>query len=253
MYKKWLISSTVVFFILLIIVLTSYRRPATAGSDNFDVLIFTQHWPQTVCLAWKENSASHNCWLPAHKDQWTIHGVWPSQYHKLGPQFCDNSSKFNPAALKPIEGELQEKWIDIQEGKESYSLWQHEWNKHGTCAAKLEKVNTELKYFKEGLALLSQYDMKNVLAKSNILPGNVYAIDELLDAIEKGLGKRGSVVCIKDKKTGESYIFEIRICFNKQFELINCDGISGYPTNCNKSNNVIYPGEVPKKRNIAQQ
>ncbi|XP_076628303.1 ribonuclease Oy-like [Colletes latitarsis] len=250
MYKTWFVSSTVVFFILLIIVLISYRRPAPAESDNFDVLIFTQHWPQTVCFAWKENLASHTCSLPTHKNEWTIHGVWPSQYHKLGPQFCDDSAKFNPAELKPIEGKLQEKWIDIQYGKESYSLWQHEWNKHGTCAAKLEKVNTELKYFTEGLTLLSKYDMKNVLAKSNILPGKPYATDEFLNAIQKTLGKRGSVMCINDKKTGKLYIFEIRICFNKQFELIDCDGTYGYPTNCNKSNNVIYPGEVPENYKI---
>ncbi|XP_054003039.1 ribonuclease Oy [Hylaeus anthracinus] len=222
------------------------------AQSNFDVLIFTQHWPQTVCYLWKESSASHTCSLPRDNDEWTIHGLWPSEYHKLGPQFCNRSLPFNETALKPLWSQLQEKWIDVEYGRESSSLWKHEWEKHGTCSTMLENVNTEVKYFKKGLDLLSQYDMKNVLAKAQILPGNSYAMTDIFNAIQRILGKRGTVICQKDKKTKKSYIFEIRICFNKNFELIDCDGVYGYPTNCDRSTNVIYPGEVPHNYHVVR-
>lgn len=152
---------------------------------------------------WKEESTSHTCTFPRDNHEWTIHGLWPSVYNALGPNYCNSNLPFNKTALKSLEHELQEKWLDVEQGRASYGLWQHEWNKHGTCAAVLPKVNTELKYFKEGLSLLSQYDMKHVLGKANIMPGKKYAATDILNAVERVLGKRGVVVCRKDK---------VRIC-----------------------------------------
>lgn len=137
--------------------------------------------------------------MPKERDEWTIHGIWPSQYHKVGPQFCNKSMPFDRDALEPLESELQEKWIDIEYGRTSYSLWEHEWNKHGTCAAVMEELSNEFKYFHEGLNLLSAYDMKNVLAKANILPGNTYELATILNGIDRVLGKRGLVICRKSK------------------------------------------------------
>ncbi|XP_043802312.1 ribonuclease Oy isoform X1 [Apis laboriosa] len=213
------------------------------SNNDFDVLIFTQHWPQTVCFTWKEKSTSNTCSLPKEHDEWTIHGIWPSQYHKIGPQFC-NKLPFNSTALEPLKEELQEKWIDIEKGRTSYSFWQHEWDKHGTCAVVLKELNTENKYFAKGLELLSTYNMKNVLTKANIIPGQTYNKTEILNAIEQQLNTRGILICQENKHTGESYIFEIRICFNKTLELSDCTEINEYPTNC-KSERIIYPKKVP--------
>ncbi|CAK9821107.1 Ribonuclease Oy [Anthophora plagiata] len=223
-----------------------------SGSTDFDVLIFTQSWPKTVCFTWKESSASHTCTLPKDQNEWTIHGIWPSQYHKMGPQFCDKSKPFDAKALKDLQSELQEKWIDVEYGKESYSFWEHEWNKHGTCAAQLRQLDTEVKYFGEGLHLLGIYDMKNVLAKASILPGQIHNATTILNAVERVLGKRSVLICRENHKTGELYILEIRICFDKTLGLINCDGVYGYPTNCNSYKDVIYPGEVPHLYNVVQ-
>ncbi|XP_060820469.1 ribonuclease Oy [Bombus pascuorum] len=225
----------------------------TTGSTDFDVLIFTQHWPQTVCYTWKESAASHTCSLPTEDDEWTIHGIWPSQYNKMGPQFCNKSMPFDHLALKSIERELQEKWIDIECGKTSYSLWEHEWKKHGTCAATLEYLNSEVKYFKAGLNLLTKYDMKSVLSKDNIVPGKTYNTTDILNAIERILGQRGTLICRKNNDTGESYILEIRICFDKMLQLIDCDGTYEYPTNCDLYGHVTYPDKVPQGHNVAQK
>ncbi|XP_033326608.2 ribonuclease Oy [Megalopta genalis] len=222
---------------------------ASARSKDFDLLIFTQRWPNTICTMWKEESPSHSCALPSDKSEWTIHGLWPTQFHRMGPMFCDPSRPFDPSALIPLEDQLKEKWIDIEYGRESYGLWQHEWNKHGTCAAQLPELNTEEKYFGEGLALLSQYDMKNVLASSNILPGSNYAASDLFNAVLQVLGAHPVIVCRKDRETGDSYLFEIRICFDKSLELIDCDQVTEYPTNCGDSEDVIYPADVSSDYN----
>ncbi|XP_012222273.1 ribonuclease Oy isoform X2 [Linepithema humile] len=219
-----------------------WRRQTSA---DFDVLIFTERWPLTACFVWKENSESHSCLLPK-RDEWTIHGIWPTKYNTMGPQYCDRSLPFNASALAPIENELKENWIDIQNGSKPYTFWKHEWDKHGTCAVVIEALNSELNYFEKGLKLLDTYNMIVVLAKANILPGETYTIDVMLTAIEEVLGKRGQITCAKHEKTGESYVNEIRICFDKSLQLTNCDGIYNFPTNCDRNKQIIYPSYVPR-------
>ncbi|EFN78569.1 Ribonuclease Oy [Harpegnathos saltator] len=200
---------------------------------------------------WKESSGSHSCSLPKH-DEWTIHGIWPTQFNHIGPQFCNRSLHFNTSALAPIENELKEKWIDIQKGSKPYSFWRHEWDKHGTCAVTIKDLNSVFKYFHTGLKLLDTYNMIDVLAKANILPGEKYTIDDLLHAVEKILGKRAQVMCTENEETGESYVFEIRICFDKTLQLVDCDGVYDFPTNCNKSKLITYPGHVPHNYQVIQ-
>lgn len=228
------------------------RRQRIRNSDtNFDLLIFTQRWPQTVCYAWKEKYAPHTCRLPTN-EEWTIHGIWPTQMGKEGPSYCNNASRFDSSVLSPIENELETKWIDVENGTAHYSFWEHEWDKHGTCAMVIKDINNELKYFRKGLDLLDIYDMKYVLAKANILPNNSYRVPEILDGIEKVIGKTGQVECIVNPKTKDRYLFEVRICFNKSFDLIDCNGIANYPTNCSRKKNIIYPGDVPHLINVVQ-
>jgi len=43
---------------------------------SWDILIFTQTWPNTLCYSWKGQNASHKCNLPIDKNIWTVHGIW---------------------------------------------------------------------------------------------------------------------------------------------------------------------------------
>ncbi|XP_072754756.1 ribonuclease Oy-like [Anoplolepis gracilipes] len=220
-------------------------------SNKFDVVIFTQSWPLTACFVWKESSETHSCSLPK-RDEWTIHGIWPTRYNTKGPEFCNKSLPFNASVLAPLESELKENWTDIHKGSKPYSFWKHEWNKHGTCAVTIKALNNEYNYFQEGLKLLNTYNMIDVLAKANILPGNSYTVDNMLTGIEKVLDKRGQIMCVKDKKTGDSYVSEIRICFDKELQLTDCDGIYEFPTNCDISQEIIYPSYVPQTHHVVQ-
>lgn len=147
----------------------------------------------TACFVWKKGSDKHSCSLPK-REQWTIHGIWPTKLHTLGPQYC-NRLPFNPKTLAPIESELKESWTDIHNGSKPYSFWKHEWDKHGTCAIGIESLNNEFNYFKTALKLLDNYNMIDVLAKANILPGKKYMVQDIFAGIQKILNKSSQIMC----------------------------------------------------------
>lgn len=128
--------------------------------------------------------------------EWTIHGIWPTKYHQLGPSDCNKTLPFDESTLQPIIHQLDDKWINIEDNTPHFSFWRHEWDKHGTCAAVLNDMNTELKYFQKGLDFLNEYDMTHVLAKANIIPGREYPIQDIINGVQKVLGKTVEIQCI---------------------------------------------------------
>lgn len=232
------------------------RGSRLAGpSNDWDVLIFTQHWPATVCMEWEEKNPSNNtCRMPAEKEIWTIHGIWPTKFGTIGPTFCNSSLHFNASMLAPIMSNLTEYWIDVEVPQPANSFWKHEWRKHGTCSAAIPALNTELGYFKQGLAWLEQYNMKDVLDKGGVHPDSNTPTDttSLWLAVKTTLGVNPSIHCIHDKKTSQYYLKELRICFNKALELVDCDGIRMHNSlrwqplgNCPNDKPVLYPSSVP--------
>lgn len=160
--------------------------------------------------------------------------------------------------VRKINGAKLIQWLFIifflKIGTPEESLWKHEWLKHGTCAALLQELNTENKYFGQGLAWLQQYTMNGLLAKSNVLPGAMYNVTDFYDAIKQALNINPSIHCVNEHGGGQ-YLSELKICFNKQLELIDCNGISdeyiiehknGVITNCNARLPIHYPSTLPE-------
>lgn len=94
--------------------------------------------------------------------------------------------------------------------------------------------------------------MADVLNKANIQPNKQYSIAELQDGIRSTLNHNPSIHCIREKYTGENYLSEIRICFNRQLELIDCVGVHSKDnssneiiTNCDSNEPIFYPATVP--------
>ncbi|KAH8402844.1 hypothetical protein KR222_002659, partial [Zaprionus bogoriensis] len=226
-------------------------------AHGFDVLIFTQQWPVTTCYHWREQDPSHECTLPQKKEFWTIHGIWPTKLGQLGPNFCNKSAEFNPEQLQAIVDRLNTYWPDLEGASSQEWLWKHEWLKHGTCAAAIAQLNDELKYFNQGLQWREKFIMSRVLDAAGIHPDSNNTVIALNNAVVRGLGRNPSIHCLFDGKHGVSYLSEIRICFNKSLELIDCDGVRSpdlvaikYPggtvnTNCHISSPVHYPSLVP--------
>lgn len=227
---------------------------------DFDLLIFTQRWPITACYEWREKSSDHICGLPSAKDIWTIHGIWPTKLNTIGPSFCNKTAIFNVTELSAIEPQLEQLWINVEKNKPFDSLWRHEWLKHGTCAAAvLVQLNTEDKYFGQGLSWLQQHSMTGALGEGGITPGGNYTVVMIHKVLMDRFQKNAAIECYHDRETKLQFLNEIRICFNKNMELTDCDGIlfedvfinppgGKLITNCNLNKPIFYPGKVPLSR-----
>ncbi|GBO98419.1 Ribonuclease Oy [Eumeta japonica] len=163
--------------------------------------------------------------MPIRDNGWTIHGIWPTRKGSIGPNYCNRTWTFDPKQIKSIETVLNEYWKNIEKGTPVYELWSHEWAKHGTCAADLVTLNTELKYFSQGLFWTKRFPINEFLANAGITPSpdKLYPLSDINMAIKNKINVDPIIEC--HKKGGTNYIAEIRICFDKNLELVDCDGV----------------------------
>ncbi|KAJ0175811.1 hypothetical protein K1T71_008970 [Dendrolimus kikuchii] len=234
--------------------------PKHHKADNqWDLLIFTQSWPPTVCKVWSDKP-NHSCNLPS-PEHWSIHGIWPTKLGTMGPSFCNKTWLFDPEQVRPIENTLEDMWINVEKETSLYSLWAHEWSKHGTCAAQLEQLNSEFKYFSKGLEFINDYTMTNILNEAGITPSDnkEYKITDFHNAINSKLGVNPAIECRKSK--GKQYIVELRICFKKDLTITDCDGIVREVSvgnlrilsNCDTSKGIIYEYNAKPPQRILLQ
>lgn len=69
----------------------------------------------------------------------------------LGPFFCNSTWKFDPDKVEELRTTLLRFWPNIHGGDTDDSLWRHEWDKHGTCAALDPQLSSEQLYFNKGI------------------------------------------------------------------------------------------------------
>jgi ribonuclease T2 len=141
----------------------------------------------------------------------------PTKLGERGPEYCNVSLHFNKTELEPIEQELKQYWTNIHNGN-LYTLWKHEWRRHGTCAAALPAFDKESKYFGQGLKWIKQYDMANILGMSGIQPNNRYTAEDVWNAVKGSLGKNPAVQCTVDPVS-----IKIGIYSSLMYSLDNCE------------------------------
>lgn len=196
------------------------------GDNSFDLLIFAQSWPMTNCIEWKERSKGNTCQIP--KNIWTVHGIWPTRYNVIGPNYCEPAKPFDPEALDPILEKLEAHWTNIHANAEEDSFWAHEWKKHGSCAANLTQLDSELKYFTQGVEWNIKYPLYDILSAASIVPGSSYSFNQIFTAVQSQIGgHRPAVICEYDEKLHNKILAQINICFDKDLELTDCDRIKG--------------------------
>nr|XP_022918100.1 ribonuclease Oy [Onthophagus taurus] len=231
---------------------------------DWDYLIFVERWPITVCIEWHDKNVKNNCTIPVNNVQWTIHGIWPTKIGTDGPSFCNKAWPFNETKIEKIEDELKQYWTNIEENTGLISLWKHEWLKHGTCAATLNLLDNEYKYFNQGLDWVKKYSVGEILKRKGIVPNNTgYTIQEINDVLTQELNTTVIIQCVVQAHTKISLISEIRMCFDKSLNLIGCDfdtlkylftdnmmynyESSGIFTNCNLKKPVMYLDSIPRE------
>ncbi|CAH1957893.1 unnamed protein product [Acanthoscelides obtectus] len=189
--------------------------------------------------------------MPPAMATWNVHGIWPTKTGMEGPFCCPSAIHFDPTQLQPFLTDLNNNWTNIEGGTKEYSFWRHEWEKHGTCASVSPFLNSIQNYFRQGLEWNKQYKLSNILEQSKIVAGTSgYSPGQIFDAVKSVIKVKPTIQCEVDHKTKESMISEIRICFNKSLEPIDCDHSDSVTsgaaiTNCDLNKPVMYFSEMP--------
>ncbi|KAL0964672.1 hypothetical protein UPYG_G00327400 [Umbra pygmaea] len=179
-----------------------------APSPMWSKLILTYHWPTTFC------SMEH---CHSTFDYWTLHGLWTD----IG-QECNSSWHFNKTLIQDLLPDLLRFWPDLRNPASS-SFWKYEWNKHGTCAAKAESLNSQHKYFDKALELYKKMALNDLLNRSNIVPSKAYyTFDHIEGAIFNFYTVKTKIQCNFPEGQNFQMLGQIEICFNSDFQLEDC-------------------------------
>lgn len=133
---------------------------------------------------------------------------------------------FNPAAIFGIKDKLNEYWTDIEITTENNtkttavnssstdlfhkkdSIWAHEWVKHGSCAMSLPALDSEFKYFYQGIEWSEQYNMDKILKDSGLLVNSTSNfVTDYWKAVKSILKTNSYVHCVY-KHVSYSFIYK---------------------------------------------
>ncbi|KAF8567246.1 hypothetical protein P879_06550, partial [Paragonimus westermani] len=183
---------------------------------HWDYMVFTQQWTATFC------TFKHCVRFPGSKD-FTIHGLWPSNWPSEEPTDCPVAPDFRENALEPIIDQLNEMWPDVLNSGDSFKFWRHEWYKHGRCAIEDELIGDELDYFNVSLDLKKRTPVLQVLLQEGIEPNNytIYKTEDIIAKLHKGFGTLPTLSCMK-KHRETAKLLEVRLCYSPSLALIDC-------------------------------
>ncbi|XP_062375019.1 ribonuclease T2 [Sardina pilchardus] len=169
----------------------------------------TLHWPQTFC------NMEH---CSPHLDYWTLHGLWPN-----AGMNCNNTWKFNISEVQDLKADMEKYWPNLLHPT-SIQFWSYEWHKHGTCAASVESLNSQHKYFSKALELYKRFDLTKTLKNAGIEPSEQnYQFDDIERCIWQHFGAQPKIQCVKSTK-GENVqeLGQVEICLNTDFMPVAC-------------------------------
>ncbi|KAG5831227.1 ribonuclease T2 [Anguilla rostrata] len=238
-----------VFFALLFLACGPGALSFKLFRQEWSMLILTHHWPQTFC-------SEEHC--ETDIGYWTLHGLWTNKGFT-----CNSSWHFNASLIEDLMPQMRKWWPDLLHPSPSpaTAFWKHEWMKHGTCAAQLESMDTEHKYFSKALELYNKLNLDGTLRDHNIVPSETYySLDDIEGAILSFYKVKPKIQCIHPA-TGEQMqvLGQIEICFDPEFTLVDChkaaedprsgpnDNLTSHPYGdtgfkvCDRSTKVYYP------------
>ncbi|CAK8543042.1 unnamed protein product [Lathyrus sativus] len=176
----------------------------------YEYFLMVQQWSVTVCI-------DGGCQKPTFvSNQFTIHGLWPTNVSKPYPEFCKGrppgSGKFSFPLISHLSAQLQTEWPDVV-NKNNLKFWSGQWDKHGTCS--LNKF-TQDDYFQQALTIKGMINLIDVLKKAGVVPHKTkdYKIDDIVTAIKAHNGNNDiALVCTKSTNGNPiPYLKEIRLC-----------------------------------------
>jgi len=204
----------------------------------------------------------HKC-TKSIDEAWSVHGLWPTIFHKIAPIFCNHSWHYNHDLMDPIMDDMHRYWPDVEMRGVTDSLWSHEWVKHGTCACMntLTSMKTQTEYFEAGVRLAEVNTVTLWLAEAGVVPSDTepYKTSDVWDAVMKGnKGFRPQIECLNIH--GQAYITEVKVCYDKNLTRVDCDGIvaskqveSGMLGSCLRYDSFIYPATIDPTHHNSHQ
>jgi ribonuclease T2 len=119
------------------------RAPTPNATYDFDYYVLVLSWSPDYCATSGEDD-TQQCSV-GKKLGFVLHGLWP-QYEKGYPSYCSNENM--PADVKAQFPQLYP----------STALYDHEWEKHGTCSGlRPEEYLALSKALKDSVAIPSAY------------------------------------------------------------------------------------------------
>ncbi|XP_046578679.1 ribonuclease Oy-like [Haliotis rubra] len=148
------------------------RRGRASSLHNNGLRVYVIPYPLSVIAS------------PQQVKTWTVHGLWPKLRND-----CNNSWHFSWEKIKSLEKQLETSWPNLNCKTKKRSLWEHEWQKHGTCATTFKATNNEFHYFQKTLSLnsVAAFNPQKALEKAGITPSckKAYPIQAIKNAVIK--------------------------------------------------------------------
>ncbi|XP_019723536.1 ribonuclease T2-like isoform X1 [Hippocampus comes] len=192
------------------------RGDADKAFCTWTCVIFTLQWPGGFCQSLDNASLCH---IPEHVGTWIIHGLWPMKVQeccRCWPMFLSDVQELREA--------LDERWPSLLKSRSSFHFWRDEWEKHGTCAACVEGLNSPLRYFQTCLKLRQHFDLHKALEGGGIRPScdRTYKLAEVQDVLFPLIGGKCEIQCVKDDQEREVW-FQVKILLSRNLT-IGCHG-----------------------------
>lgn len=204
-------------------------------TDNYQIrnLRLVLSWGPGIC------STKVECRDPT--PDFTVHGFWPKFLDTTETIRCCTRERFDRMVLNPYRQNMDNWWPALN-SMNSEDFWSYQWEKHGRCMNKIDKINTVFNYFYFALLSFKQFQIKNVLIQDGFEPDNeeTYMGSEMVESIRDAYGFKVELDCARVNSQPElRTLTEITICFDKNL----------YPTDCPYSKSrclkrIVFPSSV---------
>nr|ABV72002.1 S14-RNase [Prunus mume] len=230
-------KSSLAFLVLVFAFFVCY----VMSSGSYDYFQFVQQWPPTNCIL------RTKCSKPRPLQNFTIHGLWPSNYSN--PKMPSNciGSRFNFTKVSPrLRSKLKISWPDVESGNDT-KFWEGEWNKHGTCS---ERTLNQMQYFQRSHEMWNFHNITEILRNASIVPHatHTWKYSDIVSPIQTAI-KRTPLLRCKPRPKSQTksqpksqamsqLLHEVVLCFDYDaLVIIDCNRTAG----CWNNVDILFP------------
>jgi ribonuclease T2 len=151
-------------------------------------------------------------------DHFTLHGLWPSRPSARDgyPCYCTDQGFDEGTLSQSVLTGMKRNWPTLMPNVHtSHAFWEHEWTKHGTCAA-FDSMET---YFNATLSLRNRTNLTGLFENSPLLdypPTGKYPVKEIARVVHDALQ------CTPVIHSRSASDLSITLCVSTSLALIEC-------------------------------